>query len=468
MKKKSVTILENIRLTSAGAKGVSVGKTTDGKSILVKGAIPGDLVNIRVKKNKSSYIEGDAVEIIEHSPWKVAAKCKHFGLCGGCKWQSLDYAKQLEFKQQEVENHIRRIGHIQDFETLPILGAKEVYHYRNKMEFSFSNARWLTQNEIQSGEDFMDRNALGFHIPGQWSKILDLEECFLQEEPSNLIRLEVKKYALNHHLEFFDVYNQQGFLRSLMLRQNSAGEWMVVIQFFKDLKDEIVALFEFLIQKFPQISTTLYAINNKGNDSLYDLDLQIYSGLGYLTEEMDGLKFKIGAKSFFQTNYKQALELYRKTLEFADLQGNEVVYDLYTGTGTIAQYLARNAKKVIGIESVPEAIVAAKENAKLNGIQNCDFYCGDMKEVFTQEFLSKNPKADILVTDPPRDGMHPKVVENIIQLAPQKVVYISCNSATQARDLFLMKDDYDVVKILPVDMFPQTHHVENIALLIRK
>ena len=467
-KNKKNLILENIKLLSAGAKGVSIGKTEDGKTIIVSGAIPGDIVNARVKKAKSKYYEADAVEILTPSPFRVEPECEHFGICGGCKWQNMSYEKQLEFKQDEVVNNIKRIGGIEDFENLPILGGDEPYYYRNKMEFSFSNARWLTSEEIKSGTDINQKNALGFHIPGQWSKILDLKNCYLQEYPSNEIRLAIRNYAIENKLDFFDLKSQDGFLRTLMLRQNSKGEWMILIQFFKENEEQRIKLLNFILEQFPQITTLLYAINPKGNNSVYDLDIKTYFGEGFIFEEMDGLKFKIGPKSFFQTNYKQALNLYRKTLEFADINENQVVYDLYTGTGTIAQYIARHAKQVIGIEAVPEAIDAAKENAKLNGLTNCIFYCGDMKEVFTEEFLAQHPKADVLITDPPRDGMHPKVVEQILKLSPNRIVYVSCNSATQARDLALMKDFYRVEKILPVDMFPQTHHVENIALLTKK
>ena len=467
-KNKKNLILENIKLLSAGAKGGSIGKTEDGKTIIVSGAIPGDIVNARVKKAKSKYYEADAVEILTPSPFRVEPECEHFGVCGGCKWQNMNYEKQLKFKQDEVVNNIKRIGGIEDFESIPILGGNEPYYYRNKMEFSFSNARWLTSEEIKSGTDINQKNALGFHIPGQWSKILDLKNCYLQEYPSNEIRLAIRNYAIENELDFFDLKTQDGFLRTLMLRQNSKGEWMILIQFFKENKKQRIKLLNFILEQFPQITTLLYAINPKGNDSVYDLDIKTYFGEGFIFEEMDGLKFKIGPKSFFQTNYKQALNLYKKTLEFADINENQVVYDLYTGTGTIAQYIARHAKQVIGIEAVPEAIDAAKENAKLNGLDNCIFYCGDMKEVFTEEFLAQHPKADVLITDPPRDGMHPKVVEQILKLSPNRIVYVSCNSATQARDLALMKDFYRVGKILPVDMFPQTHHVENIALLTKK
>ena len=466
-KRKQNIILENIKLVSAGSKGVAVGKTDEGKTVLVSGAVPGDIVNARVKKSKSNYYEAEMIEIVERSPFRVEPRCMHFGVCGGCKWQNLSYEKQLEFKQDEVYNHIKRIGGIEDFEVMPILGSEEQYFYRNKMEFSFSNARWLTQYEISSEENFGNRDALGFHIPGMWSKILDLNECFLQEDPSNAMRLAIKKHAVENGLEFFDVRNQEGFLRTVMFRQNSKGEWMLLFQLFRQEKENQQKLFDFMLSEFPQIKTLLFCINAKQNDSLYDQDVQTYYGDGFLMEEMEGLHFKIGPKSFFQTNYKQALNLYAKTLEFADLKGDEVVYDLYTGTGTIAQYVARKAKQVIGIESVQESIDAAKEHAELNGLTNCTFYCGDMKEIFNDEFIAQHPKADVLITDPPRDGMHQKVVEQILKIAPEKIVYVSCNSATQARDLALMKDHYKLVKILPVDMFPQTHHVENIALLVK-
>ena len=466
-KKKKEIILENIKLVSAGSKGVAVGKTEEGKTVLVSGAVPGDIVNARVRKSKSNYFEAEVIDIVERSPHRVEPRCIHFGVCGGCKWQNLSYEKQLEFKQDEVYNHIKRIAGIEDFETLPILGSEEQYFYRNKMEFSFSNARWLTKYEISAEENYGNRDALGFHIPGMWSKILDLKECFLQEDPSNAMRLAIKNYAVDNGLEFFDVRNQVGFLRTVMFRQNSKGEWMILFQLYRQEKENQQKLFDFLLSKFPEIKTLMFAINAKQNDSLYDQEVQLYYGDGFLMEEMEGLQFKIGPKSFFQTNYKQALNLYQKTLEFAELKGDEVVYDLYTGTGTIAQYVARKAKQVIGIESVQESINAAKEHAELNGLTNCTFYCGDMKEIFNDEFIAQHPKADVLITDPPRDGMHQKVVEQILKIAPEKIVYVSCNSATQARDLALMKEHYRLVKILPVDMFPQTHHVENIALLHR-
>jgi len=467
-KKNNNHILKNIELLSAGAKGVSVGKTDDGRTVMVSGAVPGDIVDARILKSKKKYFQAQAVNIIEKSPFRVEPRCVHFGVCGGCKWQNMSYEKQLEFKQEEVYNNIRRIGGITNFESLPILGSKEQYFYRNKMEFSFSNVRWLTSEEVDSNKEISNKNALGFHISGQWSKILDIKECFLQPDPSNEIRLAVKKYAENNGLEFYDLREQKGELRTIMLRQNSKGEWMVMIQFYEENKSNIKRILNFLTERFPQIKSLLYAINIKGNDSIYDLDIKTYYGENFLYEEMDGLKFKIGPKSFFQTNYHQALKLYRNILKFAELKGDEIIYDLYTGTGTIAQYLARNAKKVIGIDSVPESISAAKEHSLLNELDNCTFYCGDMKEIFNDEFLENNPKADILITDPPRDGMHEKVSKQILKLSPKKIIYVSCNSATQARDLLILKDNYNLEKVLPVDMFPQTHHVENIAVLERK
>ena len=432
---------------------------------MVQNAVPGDVVNVQVIKAKKNYYEARVLQFVKYSSDRVQPKCIHFGVCGGCKWQNLAYEKQLEYKSQEVFNNIQRIGKVEKFEYLPIIPSDEVYGYRNKMEYSFSASRWLTADEIRSQAEISDRNALGFHIPLQWSKVLDLSECFLQAEPSNQIRNSVKDFAQTHGMDFYDFHNQRGFLRTLMIRSNSKGEFMVLIQFFEDDPNKRDALLSFIQTEFPQVKTLLYAVNPKGNDSLYDLDVQTFCGDGFLMEEIENLQFKIGAKSFFQTNYKQAVKLYNTARDFADLTGSEIVYDLYTGTGTIAQFVASKAKKVVGVESVPEAIESAKENAKLNNITNCDFFCGDMKDLFTQEFINKNGKPDVIITDPPRDGMHKKVVETILDISPEKIVYISCNSATQARDLELMKNRYETVKIQAVDMFPQTHHVESIALL---
>lgn len=465
--KRKEIFLENIEVLRAGAKGVSIGKSPDGKTVLIQDAVPGDVVNVSVFKKKSSYLEGKAVEILKKSEFRVDPRCIHFGTCGGCKWQNLSYEAQLKFKQDEVENNLKRIGKFENLEITPILGSANDYYYRNKLEFTFSNSRWLTLDEIRNTNETYDRNALGFHIPGQWSKVLDIKECHLQKEPSNAIRLEAKRFAVENGYDFYDLKNQEGFLRTLMIRSTQKGEFMVLVQFFKEDKEKREAFLENLKMKFPQILSLLYAINPKGNDSIYDLDIHTHSGQDFIMEEMEDLQFKIGPKSFYQTNPEQAYELYKITRDFAGLKGNETVYDLYTGTGTIAQFVAQKAKKVIGVEAVQEAIDAAKENARRNGIENCSFYCGDMKEIFTDEFIAENGNPDIIITDPPRDGMHKNVVETILRIHPEKVVYVSCNSATQARDLELMKEYYEIKKVQPVDMFPQTHHVENVVLLER-
>ncbi|MBA5629912.1 23S rRNA (uracil(1939)-C(5))-methyltransferase RlmD [Moheibacter lacus] len=466
-KQRKEIFLENIEVLRAGAKGISIGKSDDGKTVLIQDAVPGDVVNVSVYKKKSSYLEGKAVEILQKSIYRVNPKCEHFGICGGCKWQNLSYDAQLKFKQDEVENNLKRIGKFEDLEITPILGSEHDYYYRNKLEYTFSNSRWLTLEEIRNTEATYDRNALGFHIPGQWSKVLDIKNCHLQKEPSNAIRLEAKRFANENGYDFYDLKNQEGFLRTLMIRSTQKGEFMVLVQFFKEDKEKREAFLENLKLKFPQIVSLLYAINPKGNDSIYDLDIQNYTGQDFITEEMEDLQFKIGPKSFYQTNPEQAYELYKITRDFADLKGDEVVYDLYTGTGTIAQFVSKKAKKVVGVEAVQEAIDAAKENAERNGIENCTFYCGDMKDIFTDEFIAENGHPDVIITDPPRDGMHKNVVETILRIHPERVVYVSCNSATQARDLELMKEKYEIKKVQPVDMFPQTHHVENVVLLER-
>lgn len=466
-KNRKEIFLENIEVLRAGAKGVSIGKTPEGKTVLIQDAVPGDLVNVSVFKKKSSYLEGKAVEILRPSEYRVNPKCIHFGVCGGCKWQNLAYSAQLRIKQDEVENNLKRIGGFHDLKVSPILGSAQEYYYRNKLEFTFSNSRWLTLDEIRDSEATYERDALGFHIPGQWSKVLDIKECHLQAEPSNSIRLEAKRFAVENGYDFYDLKNQEGFLRTLMIRSNQKGEFMVMVQFFREDEPKRIAFLENLRRKFPEIVSLLYAINPKGNDSIYDLEIQVYAGEDHLMEEMEDLKFKIGPKSFYQTNPQQAYELYKITRDFADLKGDELVYDLYTGTGTIAQFVSKKAKKVVGVEAVQEAIDAANANAERNGITNCTFYCGDMKDIFDDAFIEANGTPDVIITDPPRDGMHKNVVENILKINPKRVVYVSCNSATQARDLEMMKHQYKIVKVQPVDMFPQTHHVENVVLLER-
>jgi len=380
----------------------------------------------------------------------------------------MGYEHQLYFKQKEVENNLKRIGNLELPDTTPILGSKEQYFYRNKMEFSFSDSRWLTQKEINSDEEIDDRNALGFHIPGMWDKILDIKKCHLQQDPSNAIRLETKSFANKNGLTFFNPRKQEGLLRTLMIRTSSTGEIMVLIQFFEEDTKNRELLLNHLKETFPEITALLYVINSKGNDTIYDQDVICFAGRDHIFEEMEGLQFKINAKSFYQTNSAQAYELYKVARDFAGLTGDELVYDLYTGTGTIAQFVSKKAKKVVGVESVPEAIEDAKANALHNNISNVDFYVGDMKNVFNDDFIAAHGQPDVIITDPPRDGMHKQVVEQLLQVAPPKIVYVSCNSATQARDLALMKEQYKVTKVQPVDMFPQTHHVENVVLLEKR
>ena len=461
-------VFHQIKVLDAGAKGVSVAKAPDGKVVFISNVVPGDVVDVQTFKKRKAYYEGKAVKFHEFSEHRVDPICEHFGVCGGCKWQNMKYSQQLFFKHNEVKNHLQRIGKIElpDFE--PILGSEKQFFYRNKMEFSFSNSRWLTEAEIGSSEELDNKNALGFHIPKMWDKILDINKCHLQEDPSNAIRNEVREFANANGLTFFNPRAHEGLLRTLMLRTASTGEIMVLIQFFEDDQANRELLLDHLYAKFPQITSLQYVINNKANDTLYDTNIQLYKGRDYILEEMEGLKFSINAKSFYQTNSDQAYELYKITRDFAGLTGNETVYDLYTGTGTIAQFVSKKAKKVIGVESVPEAIKDAKANAERNNITNCEFFVGDMKVVFNEAFIAQHGKPDVIITDPPRDGMPAAVIDQILKIEPQKVVYVSCNSATQARDLALMDEKYKVTRVRPVDMFPQTHHVENVVLLERR
>jgi 23S rRNA (uracil1939-C5)-methyltransferase len=470
MAKKSThkIVFDHIKVLDAGAKGVSVAKAPDGKVIFIPNVVPGDVVDVQTFKKRKAYYEGKAVKFHEYSEHRIEPICEHFGVCGGCKWQNMKYSQQLFYKQNEVFNHLLRIGKIELPEFEPILGSEKQFFYRNKMEFSFSNSRWLTEKEIGSTEDLGNRNALGFHIPKMWDKILDINKCHLQEDPSNAIRNEIRDFANENNLTFFNPRNHEGLLRTLMMRTASTGEIMVLIQFFENDKAGRELLLDYIYEKFPQITSLQYVVNNKANDTLYDQNIKLYKGRDYILEEMEGLQFSINAKSFYQTNSDQAYELYKITRDFAGLSGTEIVYDLYTGTGTIAQFVSKNAKKVIGVESVPEAIVDAKANAVRNEITNCEFYVGDMKVVFNESFIAQHGKPDIIITDPPRDGMHKDVIEQIMKIEPEKIVYVSCNSATQARDLALMDEKYKVTRVRPVDMFPQTHHVENVVLLERR
>jgi len=464
-RRKTQTIFENIEVIDAGARGKTVAKAPDGRVIFLTNTVPGDIVDVKTGKKRKAYFEGTAIKFHKYSEKRTEPVCEHFEHCGGCKWQNMKYEHQLAYKENEVKNNLIRIGHLDLPKITPILGCENIFFYRNKMEFSFSNSRWLTVEEINSTEDINDRNACGFHISGMWDKILDVKKCHLQEDPSNEIRNFIKNFGIENGLEFYNPREQSGLLRTIMLRISSTGEIMVVIQFFKEDVKKRESLLNALSFQFPQITSLQYVINGKGNDTLYDQNIILFKGRDHIFEEMEGLKFKIGPKSFYQTNSAQAYELYKITRDFAGLTGNEVVYDFYTGTGTIAQFVAKNAKKVIGVESVTDAIKDAKINAQFNNITNVEFYAGDMKDVFNDSFIKKHGQPDVIITDPPRDGMHKNVVAKMLEISPKKIVYVSCNSATQARELSLMKDHYNIVKTQAVDMFPQTHHVENVVLL---
>lgn len=467
-KRREKIVFENVEVLDAGARGVSVAKAPDGKVIFIPNVVPGDVVDVQTFKKRKAYYEGKATKFHEYSEHRITPVCQHFGSCGGCKWQNMTYERQLFYKNREVYNNLKRIGKIElpDFE--PILGSEKQFFYRNKMEFSFSNSRWMTEEEIQSDKEIENSNALGFHIPRMWDKILDITHCSLQEDPSNAIRNEVRDFANANGLAFFNPREHSGLLRTLMLRTASTGEIMVLIQFYDDDKEKRELLLNHLQAKFPEITSLQYVVNQKANDTIYDQDVTLYKGRDYILEEMEGLRFSINAKSFYQTNSTQAYELYKITRDFAGLTGSELVYDLYTGTGTIAQFVAKKAGKVIGVEAVPEAIEDAKENAKRNNIINCEFFVGDMKVVFNDAFITTHGKPDVIITDPPRDGMHKDVVAQLINIAPKRIVYVSCNSATQARDLALLDEHYKVTRVRPVDMFPQTHHVENVVLLEKR
>lgn len=467
-RKTKRVVFENVEVVDAGAKGKTIGKAPDGRVIFLNNAVPGDVVDVQTTKKRKAYFEGTAINYHTLSDKRTEPQCEHFGVCGGCKWQHMGYEHQLFYKQKEVENNLTRIGHLQLPAITPILGSEKQYFYRNKMEFSFSDSRWLTLDEVKSDKEIEDRNALGFHIPGMWDKILDIKKCHLQADPSNAIRLETKEFATKTNMTFFNPRHHTGELRTLMIRTSSTGEIMVLIQFFDDHKENREALLNHLATTFPEITALLYVINQKHNDTIYDQDIVCFAGRDHIFEEMEGLQFKINPKSFYQTNSEQAYELYKITRDFAELSGDELVYDLYTGTGTIAQFVSKKAKKVVGIEAVPEAIEDAKANAKHNKIDNTVFYAGDMKKIFNPEFIAQNGTPDVIITDPPREGMHKDVVEQILAIAPNKVVYVSCNSATQARDLELMNDMYEITRLQAVDMFPQTHHVENVVLLKKR
>ncbi len=468
MKRNNKQVFENLTITAAAAGGKAIARTSEGRVIFVGLAVPGDVVDIEVYKKKKAYFEGKVIKFHSYSDKRTKPVCGHFGVCGGCKWQHMQYAEQLVFKQKEVTDNLLRIGHLELPESNPIKGCAEIYRYRNKMEYSFSDSRWLSLDEIASGKEIENKYACGFHIPGMWDKILDVKECHLQAAPSDAIRNSIRDFAAENGFSFFNPRKQEGLLRTLLIRMTSLGEIMVVLQFFYDDPEKRNLLLNFIKGRFPEITSLQYIINGKGNDTIYDQEVILFAGRDHIMEQMEGLRFKINAKSFYQTNSVQAYELYKIARDFAGLTGKETVYDLYTGTGTIALFIARLAKKVIGIESVPEAIADAKENAVSNHIDNVSFFVGDMARVFTEDFIAQNGKPDVIITDPPRDGMHKNVVEQLLSVLPERIVYVSCNSATQARDLALMCEQYEIASTQAVDMFPQTHHVENVVLLKRK
>jgi 23S rRNA (uracil1939-C5)-methyltransferase len=456
-------VVHNLRIERIAAEGKSVAHH-EGKVVFVQNVAPGDLVDVRITRGKSSFMEGEVIHYHEYSKDRIEPFCSHFGTCGGCKWQHINYNLQKEYKRQQVVDQFTRIAKVDIPDVLPILGSEKTQYYRNKLDFTFSNNRWLTREEINSGQQF-ERNALGFHIPKMFDKIIDIDHCYLQGSISNDVRNELRKFALQNGLTFYDLRNQIGLLRNLIIRTTSTGESMVIVQFGEDKPVGIQSVMNFLHEKFPQITSLLYIINLKKNETFHDQEVINFKGKAYIEEEMEGLKFRIGPKSFYQTNSEQAYELYKVAREFADLQGNEVVYDLYTGTGTIANFVAKKAKQVIGIEYVEEAIADAKLNSRINGIENTLFYAGDMKDMLNEVFLENHEKPDVVITDPPRAGMHEDVVRMLLNLASPKIIYVSCNPATQARDIAILAEKYNLEKVQPVDMFPQTYHVENVVLL---
>lgn len=457
----------NVTISDIGSEGKSLVKIDD-LIVFTTQAIPGDIVDLQVVKKRRRYQEAKVVKIHHYSSLRAEPFCLHFGTCGGCKWQNLGYSEQLKYKQKQVEDQLQRIGKITIPEFFPILGAPQTTFYRNKLEYTFSNNRWLTESELDSDLQSLNRNALGFHIPGLFDKVLQIDKCWLQPEPSNKIRDFIFQIAIENDLTFFDIKKQTGFLRTLIIRTTSIGEVMVIVSFYYDNPELRIWLLNSIKNQFPQITSLMYVVNQKGNDTITDQEVVLFSGLGYIREEMEGLIFKIGPKSFYQTNSDQAYELYKVVRTFADLTGNETVYDLYTGTGTIANFIARHCEKVVGIEYVPEAIEDARINSEINRIGNSLFFAGDIKNVLNSEFIGEHGKPDVVITDPPRSGMHEDVVKAIIEAAPGRIVYVSCNPATQARDLNLMSEHYMVEKVQPVDMFPHTHHVENVVLLKKK
>ena len=469
-KKKELPLLEKVTITDVAAEGKALAKVND-LVIFVPYVVPGDVVDLQIKRKKNHYAEAVAVKFHEYSPERAEPFCQHYGVCGGCKWQCLSYENQIKYKQKQVFDNLTRIGKVELPEFMPILGSEKTRFYRNKLEFTFSNKRWLTEEEVKEDVKYGQMNAVGFHIPGAFDKVLAIEKCWLQDDISNQIRNAIRDYAYAHELEFFNLRTQEGMLRNMMVRTSSTGELMVLLQ-CKIVNDTQLAQMKDLLQyvgdTFSQITSLLYVINNKCNDTIGDLDVEVFKGNDHIYEEMEGLRFKVGPKSFYQTNSEQAYNLYKVARDFAGLTGNELVYDLYTGTGTIANFVARRARKVVGIEYVPEAIEDAKVNSQINGIENTLFYAGDMKDILTQDFINEHGRPDVIITDPPRAGMHNDVIDVLLFAEPRRIVYVSCNPATQARDLQLLDAKYKVTAVQPVDMFPHTHHVENVVLLEKR
>jgi 23S rRNA (uracil1939-C5)-methyltransferase len=466
-RRKELRVLEKVTITDIGAEGKAVARVNN-LVVFVPMLIPGDIVDIKVIRKRKKFLEGIVIRFHEYSQLRVKPVCAHFGVCGGCKWQHLPYNEQLKWKEKQVYDNLSRIGAVELPDVLPIIGSKDVLYYRNKLEYTFSDRRWLTREEISTDAEFEKQNALGFHIPGLFDKVLDLDFCHLQPEPTNEIRNAVRKYSTEKGLEYFDLREQKGFLRNIIIRNSLAGELMVIVVFHHDDREKREDLLDFIYSGFPGITSLMYIINPKRNDSISDLEVVLFKGKDHLVEYLDGLSFSVGPKSFYQTNTRQGKELYRVVKEFAELKGHETVYDLYTGTGTIANFVAGSASKVIGIEYIEEAILDAKRNSELNHIKNTRFFSGDIKEVLSDQFIGENGSPDVIISDPPRAGMHRDVVKAIIRANAEKIVYVSCNPATQARDLRLLDERYRITAVQPVDMFPQTHHVENVVLLVRK
>ena len=457
-------VIEGVEITDVAAEGKSIARVDD-MVIFVPYGAPGDVIDLKLDKKKKNYGEGHIEKMLKPSAIRVIPFCEHFGICGGCKWQHIPYEYQLKYKQKQVVDALERIAKITLPAIEPIIGSQKTTFYRNKLEFTFSNKSWLTFEEMNSGNIFPDRNALGFHIPGAFDKVLDIKKCWLQDDISNRIRLFIRQFCINNGLSFYDIKNQSGFMRTLMVRTASTGELMLVVVFREEMPEEINSVMSAIAAEFPEITSLLFVVNKKVNDTINDQTVVLFRGKEYIEEEMEGLRFRIGPKSFYQTNSLQAYELYKVAREFAGLSGNELVYDLYTGTGTIANFIAGNARKVIGIEYVPEAIEDAKLNSEINEIENTMFFAGDMKDVLTSEFVAAHGVPDVMIVDPPRAGMHDDVINVILDASPRRIVYVSCNPATQARDLSLLDAKYEVTAIQPVDMFPHTHHVENVVAL---